>query len=178
MKGQWLGVHASLLVGLAAVSLALSACAAQKPPEPHHESQERQGVWWTDGGLIKNALVAYFRLEEHHPDLEKVHDLYWNTVSLVLILDGRNDPTTLQTLADLSSYYWGESGGEMFDCVVWRKGGAIVPYLQKHLDDLPSDCRITLGDGSARCLQEAEYRGHLRGLLSSIARNESCSVER
>ncbi len=170
--------HAAALFGVAVLSVLVLSCASQQPPRVRPDWRAEQEIWWTDSGLVKRALVEHLRLQDRHPQLKDEHDAYWSIASLVLLLDGRSDPLTLQTLADLTSYYWGESGGEVFQCVVLRKGKAIVPFLQRSLDAPENDCHEALGENGSGCLQETEYRKGLRALLNAIARDERCAIER
>jgi len=170
-----LAIIVALLIGI----VVLPACAAaQKPSGSSTDWRAKQDVWWSAGNLVKGALVAYLQLQDRHPEIQREVEPGWDIASLILILDSHSDASTLKALSELSSYYLGESGGELFHCVVLRKGSTLAPNLRKLLADDRSDCRVTLGKESTHCLSDAEYRSNLQGIIAELGRNQSCTIEK
>jgi len=137
-----------------------------------------QEIWWTTPSLVKNAIVAYLRFLDGHPDLQQAPSPRWEIVSLVLILGDQQTPEALKALSDLTSYYLGESGDEVLHCVIMRTGQKLEPLLQERLTSKSNDCQGTLGADSKLCLTQAAYRSALEGTIAAIKRDERCYIER
>ncbi len=168
----------SIVILVAGLALATAGCANRAMTQPPSGWRADQEVWWTTPDLVKNAIVAYLRFLDENPDAERAPSPYWEIVSLALLLDRREEPEALEALADLTSYYVGESGNELLHCVVLRSGPGVAPFLKERLRSGPNDCQTVLGATSKQCLAERDYRAFLEATLAAINRDESCHVER
>jgi hypothetical protein len=165
------------LSALCAMLVVVAAGCVHRPVAGQPSSwRSDQEVWWTTPGLVKNAIVAHLRFLDEHPEAEQMSPPYWETMSLILLLDQRQDRATIEVLADLTSYYIGESGNELLHCVILRLGPNLAPLLEERLSSGRNDCQTTLGS-SKRCLIGSDYRTFLETALGSIRRDESCYIE-
>jgi hypothetical protein len=165
-----------LCVGLALVVVV--GCVHRASTRQPAGWRAEQEVWWTRSGLVKDAIVSYLRFLDEHPEVDEASSPYWEIVSLILLLDGEHDTATLEALADLTSYYIGESGAEVMHCIILRTGSKLTPMLEERLSSGRNDCHAVLGASSTRCLAGDDYRAFLEGTLKAIKRDESCYIER
>jgi len=94
-----------------------------------------------------------------------------------LILDSRNDRTTLNVLASLSSYRLGASGGEVYQCVLRRKGSKILPQLQNILASGKNECAESIGRNAPSCQTTSEHETWLKDTIVAIKADRSCTID-
>ena len=168
----------SLYIGLL---LVLGGCVNEKIPSrsqrPEEEWRSRQSIWWNDTALVKDAVCKYAQWMHELPEPERSTAPDWEISKLVLILDKRDDESSLRALSDLTSYYLGESGGEVLRCVTIRKGKAIVPLLKKDLSVTENDCLASSKNQHGACRTVDEYHNYVTELVNAIERNQSCYIE-
>lgn len=147
--------------------------------EPSETWRHRQVVWWNEDTLIKNAIVSGARLMAERRPLQSDSafvDHQWHVVSLLLLFDSRQTDASRKTLASLSSYYLGESGGEIYRCLLLRKGASIRNDLAAVLRVTPTECSRELGK-SAACLSAEAVKRSVEDVLRDIEKNTPCTIE-
>lgn len=139
--------------------------------------RKEQTIWWNDAQLVKNAVVDYLKLLNSNPNLMSKDNPLWRVDSLILILDSANDLTTLKVLSSLSSYNLGASGGELYQCVVRRKGSRILPLLQATLASGKNECTESVGRDATVCRTPVEHSVWLKDNIAAIKADRSCTLE-
>ena len=150
-----------------------------QPAVPSRDWRTQQTAWWSEDRLLKDAIVSTAHLVAERRDLQSAPPFVEHAsdvLSLVLLFDSRQSEESLGTLASLNSYYLGESAGEIYRCLLLRKGGRIRPQLARLESEAPTECLQRFGKGNTCLTQEAAQR-RLAGILSDIERNAPCTIE-
>lgn len=134
-------------------------------------------VWWSAPEIVKKAIVSYLVARVDNKAVAAAPELSDDVMDLVLLFDAWDSSDALKTLASLSSYYAGESGGEIYSCIVIRKGHEILPYLELDMKGR-GECASRFTDKQKLCVEEKWRVSRLRTLIDRINTGESCSVER
>jgi hypothetical protein len=159
------------------VGWAILICAMSIALAASGDWRKEQTIWWNDAQLVKSAVVGYLKLLNSNPDLMSKDNPLWQIDSLVLILDARNDRTTLNVLASLSSYNLGASGSEVYQCVLRRKGSKILPLLQASLEAGKNECTETIARDATVCRTPAEHATWLKDNIAAIKADRSCALD-
>jgi hypothetical protein len=170
MKIQILKAALSLLVALATIGCAHS--------QDVKDWRARQEQWWVKGRSIEDAVVVLAALRRS-ASAELQDDITDSLIGLLVLLDDDDDPATLDALADLGNYYLGAAPGEIYSCLVMRKGQKIVPILRAQMSERTDSCITRFGQDRLLCENiRNPSRGHRQQvLLDSIAKNVPCTLE-
>jgi hypothetical protein len=111
---------------------------------------------------------------------ERQHDenAYSEIVDLLLLFDDRSSQETMDLLASLSSYYLGAYGGELYTCIVLRKGTKILPAFEVLQSTGHNDCIGRLGLENKLCFSGDQYQSKIELIIRNIEKNQSCYLER
>lgn len=180
------------LLSIVCITLSCSAISiAESSDRADQENwqETKQVIWWHDDELIKNAVISAIALRVAHPELSnevEFRDHYSNVVDLLLLFDAMDSDRSLETLASLSPYYFGAHPGEIYTCLLLRKGKKIKPFLIKLLNSKSNECIArfkdvpvsgTPGAKVYACLSDDLYRTLLKSYLEDIEKNEWCVIE-
>lgn len=132
---------------------------------------------WSEAGIIKDVLVSYLDLRERMPELKKDADFYPQLLYLLFLFDSMSSENALEILANLSSYYLGSAGGEIYHCLLIRKGIHIEKHLRTLLESDCNECISRFGKKSKICLSNDQYKSEIRIILKLIKEKESCILE-
>jgi hypothetical protein len=138
--------------------------------------------------LLKRTIVSDLALvvQEQGGRSDKAYAEQSNYLLRQLaFFDRLNVPGALGVFADLTGYYLGASGEELYNCLSLRKGKALKPYLEKYLRQDNAECAQGLGQsftkasaalgGYALCPSSEQQKVHLRTLLGEINSSKNCS---
>jgi hypothetical protein len=159
-----------------AVAKVSAHCVGRKPTTTENQSEafviERALVSnWLYNKIVDEALPR-----ESREKLEKdvVYNRQPNDVNALLVLfDSMQSEASERILANLGSYYLGESAGELYECVVLRKGKRMVPYLRRELRY--SDCaRQTRGKYRNLCRSRANRQAYLGSIIQQLHQGKGC----
>lgn len=166
------------LRNVAAAALAATVFGAVQDSTARDDWRSRQVRWWDDDALIEDAIVSAARLqaERKAQSDRSLVDHSWRVVSLLLLFDSRNSSRSLDALAGVSSYYLGESGNEIYECLLLRKGVQIRARLEKRLTESTTECSRSTGN-SGVCLSETDFKNRLKRILTEIDKNTPCTIE-
>jgi hypothetical protein len=132
--------------------------------------------------VVKDAIVAGLALRALRPDLKtdrKVSSEFWRISALLVLFDSMSSKGDVAVLASLSTYYLGEAPGEVYECLLMRKGRSVRPFLDQILVSPENECRDRFGSDAAAglCHTDDERRQLLRTVLARIDRNTPCTIE-
>lgn len=155
---------------------------AAEPSGKDMDWRQRQEIWWRNSDSLVDGIVTFARVrflaKSDDTLLAEVTD---SQVGLLLILDSDSSDAALTNLARLSSYYLGEAPGEIYQCVVLRKGTRMLPALKQQLARRDSDECVGKHGDSKLCVSNLRPEGHLAavsGLIAAIERDAPCTLER
>lgn len=141
-------------------------------------STKDSSVWWKSHELTRDAIVGYLEFRHEQPVVASNAEFYSEIVSTILLFDEWDSTESMATLVGLGSYYLGAHGGELFSCVVVRKGSAIRPILDSVRASHGNECANRLGSASPVCLGQQAYESQLEQMGQRIEGGERCEVER
>lgn len=131
----------------------------------------------SDGFLIERALVSNQMLYDALPAVRqnKTYLSHSDDVKALLVLfDNMHSDESCRILANLGGYYFGEDAGELYECVVLRKGNEMIPFLRHEIAS--SECSEKFADSHPElCLNSKDRRMYLGRVLNELARGEECS---
>ena len=148
--------------------------------------REAQDVWWQDEKLLKDTVVFLLRIRgENAGTAAQTSEIDWRLLNLLLLYDKRNDLVDINNLATLSGYYLGAAPGEVYSCLVLRKGKKIQPSLKELLKQNKNECPTQLdstghkisGKAVLRCLSAEDYERKLTAFINAIEKDQSCNIE-
>jgi hypothetical protein len=138
--------------------------------------------------LLKGAIVsdlALFVTEQNGRPDKAYPEHSTDLVQRLSLFDRLDSPTALEVFADLSGYYLGTRGVELYDCLSMRKGKALRPYLEQYLGNGNAECAQELGQsftkpsdalgGYALCPSGQQQKAHILALITEIDSGKSCS---
>jgi hypothetical protein len=171
-----------LVITLLPIQPTIAADSAQKA------WQSKQMVWWNEAQLVKTAVVSVLALQAANPTLQSAPTFTEHRTSvtdLLLLFDSMRSKGSVETLAELTPYYFGEAPGEMYSCLLLRKGKALVPLISKLLASKRNECIEKFGPPKDRleglevpvCLADETYRSRLRSTLEGIRSGATCTIE-
>jgi hypothetical protein len=135
--------------------------------------------------LLKQKIISDVALfiQEHSVPSGDIYTEY--LVHQLPLFDPMNSPEALGVFADLSGYYLGTRGEELYDCLSLRKGKTLKPYLEQYLGNGNAECAQELGQrftkpsdalgGYALCPNGQQQKAHILALISEIDSGKSCS---
>lgn len=149
----------------------------------------KQDIWWNDDEIVKDVLVSTTVVQSTKPQASSnplEAELFSHAGDLLLLFDSMASPRSARTLASLAPYYLGEAAGEMYSCLVLRKGKSIMPALSQLASSNQNECIEKYGPPEtdpkgakiSPCLSDLEYRKRLRFLIQESESNQSCTIER
>jgi hypothetical protein len=158
----------------------VSGCLAAKGQGSHQARSgqaARTGVWWSDPEVVKNAIVQYLLFEVSHREiLSSDQNFYQSVMNLFLLFDAWGSDVALRELAALSSYHTGVAGGEIYSCIVVRKGPPMIEFLEREARG-SGECTSRFPDAKRVCLDDEARRSRVRSLIHRIESQEECAVE-
>lgn len=166
-----------LIIGLAGL---IATASASDKSEDQNDWRAKQVRWWSDDQLVKDVLVSSVALKGKIPNSESdpaVNDFMWDVGKLILLYDSMSSNKSLETLASLNPYYLGEATGEIYHCVLRRKGKRIEPALTRLLNSNRNECTQKYGTNSPYCLRDDLYREKLKSTIEAIKKNTPCVIE-
>jgi hypothetical protein len=172
MRPSWLSALRIAFSGLLLASSAASSSA-------EHNWRNEQKIWWTTPSLVKNAVVNFLGLRTaSNTDLpgKKPESI----VELLLLLDKKADPETVNVLADLSTYDPGTYGSEIYTCLIVRKGTIMISAIESRDSDKTDDCARTLGSSHPSCIASRGPKARHERIADLVARvkdNQPCGIE-
>lgn len=127
--------------------------------------------------LIERALISNELVYQMIPALQN-NETYLShsedVKALLLLFDNMHSKESDQILAHLGSYYFGEDAGELYECIVLRRGKDMIPYLRRELET--SDCAERFARTSPKlCLSSEDRRMYLGGIVKELVRGKGCS---
>ncbi len=143
----------------------------------HDESELVQKKTWCEAEVIKDVLISYLNLRERIPELKKDANFHSQQLSLLFLFDSMSSEKSLKILASLSPYYFGAFGGEIYHCLLIRKGFYIEKYLKTLLESDRNECFSRFGDKNRICLSHDQYKSEIRTVLKLISERENCILE-
>jgi len=135
-------------------------------------------VWWESSEVTADAIVGYLAFRHQERVVAANAEFYAKIMSLVLLFDEWDSEKSMETLADLGSYYLGAHGGELLSCIIVRKGSLAQATLDAVRRSDRNDCAQRFGRSSPICVDEQAYRSALDELVDRIEAGERCTVDR
>jgi len=165
------GITAALIASIIVIFHASASAVAGVPRKPSSKAE-----------VLKEAVVAAASLFAVRPELRtdsRVVERVTTIESVLALLDGHNEPDSLDVLTSLSSYYLGEAAGGLYRCLIIRKGATIKGRLASLLASDDNECArrfnsLPPSERRAACLDDVVYRAKLRAMLGQIERGETC----
>jgi hypothetical protein len=106
------------------------------------------------------------KLKASKPTAEFLDNI--DVMPFLYAFDSFQSKKDVEDLANLSSYYLGEAAGELYRCLVLRKGEKIKPALKKLAANKSNECIDRFGAQAKICLPDKEYRDTLRRYIETI----------
>jgi hypothetical protein len=146
--------------------------------------RDNQEKWWKAGESLFSGIVTLAHAKplstSENPKL--AGEITDSLIDLLVLFDADNSSSALNSLTKLSAYYLGEAPGEVYGCIVERKGTKILPYLQKALQPgSVDDCVARYGQKSTMCVatKGASARTEkIESLIEKIKSDTPCAIER
>lgn len=177
-----MGIRIPGRVTLAATTaLLLLGCNRPAAKPDWRETQER---WWVTSEVVYQSIIALLAARpaaDAKGEEEVVRRIDSAIQDSLLLLDDQNSDDAMRSLVDLTSFYLGEASGEIFGCVVSRKGRRVMPFLEKALRDGGDSCAQDLGKGNDLCISAREGEGlsdRIHDLVARIEGDVPCTIER
>jgi len=166
-----------LFVCVASISVLLAASRTDATVPPSVDKNP-------DAQLSFDAIVFLARLSEERR-LVTDSSLYERAVGLeermLLTFDADNSEEALQLLVRLHYYYIGEGPGEIYECIVARKGNVLVPLLVRERGKLSDDCVENLGRANRVCLRsrvsQRVFAESLELLTKAAKEHQKCDLD-
>jgi hypothetical protein len=133
--------------------------------------------------LLGKAVVSDLVQEQSVPSAKAHRDPSDYVVHQLSLFDPLDSPEALEVFANLSGYYLGFRGGELYDCLSLRKGKLLKPYLEQSLNSTNVKCSQELGatkpsyapSAYALCVTDRQQKTHLTALIAKIDSGKKCS---
>jgi hypothetical protein len=120
----------------------------------------------SDAFVVKRALIANQLYGCHSDDVN----------ALLVLFDNMHSEESDRILASLGSYYFGEAAGELYECVVLRKGKEMRRYLRSELAS--NECAKRYGRiHAALCMNSKDFTSYMSSILSQLDRGQICRGE-
>ena len=127
--------------------------------------------------LMQETIDGVFRMSRGSDSGSPAQDDLQAAIQPLLFAIYRShDKDTDAVLIDLSSYYLGEANGEIFDCILLRRGIA-SPVFAAALAKGSDRCAQQLGRGASLCRTPADRSDYLRRMRAAIRSKEQCELE-
>jgi hypothetical protein len=97
---------------------------------------------------------------------------------LLELFDDQTSKAALRKLVALSYFDFGTASSEIYECVVVRKGRAIVPIIKDAIRRDFNPCFAEFGQESPLCSPETKDSKRLNILLRQIEKDEPCTIVR
>jgi hypothetical protein len=91
-----------------------------------------------------------------------------DVMPLLYAFDSFQSERDIKDLAQLSSYYVGEAAGELYRCLVLRKGEKIRSVLETLAAKKSNECIDRFGSHSKICVPDKEYKASLKSYVDTI----------
>lgn len=149
--------------------------------------RNQQEIWWSNDNIIKDTVLSVLAIKNKHLKLGKNEDeaeyadLLNDIGYLLLLFDSMNSERSLSTLASFLPYNIGESGSEIYHCLLIRKGKKIKPYLIRISQISNDECIEKFGKKSSICknnLSTQMINQEIGNIIESIDKNNSCTIEK
>jgi hypothetical protein len=168
-----------------AVCLLVLLCLPMNSISAATEWRSKQDRFWDNSDSLFGAIVALAHARSllgANSDSGISSELTDGTLGLLYMFDNDNSRKAVEALSRLSSYYLGEAPGEVFSCVVVRKGRRMLASLEAQLADTKGDdCQTQLGKSNSACLAAfgaAKHREAVQTLIRQIKADTPCTIER
>lgn len=122
---------------------------------------------------IRDVILKFLDVKQKSSCKREFDELYWDILSLLELLDTSNSPKCLSILANLAQYYLGEAGGELYSCIILRKGRLIERYLKAERGKIKegmNDCAPSTNSSKERCFTAKEALDNIDDLLPSLSK--------
>lgn len=168
-------------VGSIAASVFALLAAGTEASKGWRDQQER---WWTRPKIESEVVVALLvarQLSEGHADDERLQRINAALEHSLLLFDDDNSDASLQELVSLSYFNLDGAPGEIYSCVVTRKGRIAIPQIKSALEEGKDRCVRDLGKQSPICANSARQgiaRDRFESLIARIESDTPCSIEK
>lgn len=145
--------------------------------------RSKQEKFWKHSDSLFDAIVTLNRVGNalaSSSDATLQGDITASMLGLLFLFDDDDSPQALDALARLSWYYLGEAPGEVYSCVVVRKGARILPALREQLKSATDDCASRYGKSNDACLSKfgaSEHKAEVQMLIDQIRADTPCTIE-
>jgi len=122
------------------------------------------------------ALEPARRAAEASGDIDSATRIATATQGLLMLLDDQDSETAMRRLLELAYFNLGAASTESYNCIVVRKGAAIVSLIEHEMTRTSSPCEAEFGSASQICRSRDATSTKLRFLASQIESGESCAL--